>query len=167
MSLWKRISVILLVTFCCVGCDQASKYMASERLQKNRVSSYLNDTVRIGYTENRGAFLGLGKNLPAKTRFLVFTVFTGIFLLGFLLYMVFSKALSLSVLIGLSCMFSGGASNLFDRATNDGAVVDFLNVGVGPVRTGIFNIADMAILFGALLFFVVSARESKQQLIER
>lgn len=64
-------------------------------------------------------------------------------------------------------MFSGGASNLFDRATNDGAVVDFLNVGVGPVRTGIFNIADMAILLGALLFFVVSARESKQQLIER
>jgi signal peptidase II len=29
--------------------------------------------------------------------------------------------------------------------------VDFLNVGLGPVRTGIFNVADMAITAGAAL----------------
>jgi signal peptidase II len=27
-------------------------------------------------------------------------------------------------------------------------VIDFINVGVGPVRTGIFNVADMAIMLG-------------------
>ena len=29
-----------------------------------------------------------------------------------------------------------------------GSVIDFMNVGVGPLRTGIFNVADMAILLG-------------------
>ena len=28
-------------------------------------------------------------------------------------------------------------------------VIDFLNVGIGPVRTGVFNVADMAIMAGA------------------
>jgi signal peptidase II len=30
-------------------------------------------------------------------------------------------------------------------------VIDFLNLGVGPLRTGIFNVADMVIMAGALL----------------
>ena len=49
-------------------------------------------------------------------------------------------------------MFSGGVSNFIDRASNNGAVVDFLNIGIGPIRTGIFNIADVAIMFGFALF---------------
>ena len=30
-------------------------------------------------------------------------------------------------------------------------MVDFLNVGIGPLRTGIFNVADMAIMLGVAL----------------
>jgi signal peptidase II len=37
------------------------------------------------------------------------------------------------------------------------SVVDFLNLGVGPARTGIFNVADLAITIGIVL--VVSARQ--------
>ena len=40
------------------------------------------------------------------------------------------------------------AANWLDRVTL-GSVVDFLNVGVGPVRTGVFNVADVAIMLGA------------------
>ena len=29
-----------------------------------------------------------------------------------------------------------------------GSVIDFLNIGIGPVRTGIFNVADVAIMAG-------------------
>jgi signal peptidase II len=36
----------------------------------------------------------------------------------------------------------------------DGRVTDFLNVGIGSFRTGIFNLADMAILAGALLLIL-------------
>ena len=163
MNIWKRIAVMLLVSVCCIGCDQSSKHIASEHLAKNTTTSYFSDTIRIGYTENKGAFLGMGKDMPEQLRFLVFTVLVGIFLTAFLLYLVLSSPLNMHTLVGLSCMFSGGASNLIDRAVNNGAVVDFLNVGLGPLRTGIFNIADMAILFGVVLFFYGSNRTAKPQ----
>ena len=42
---------------------------------------------------------------------------------------------------------AGGASNWIDRVMH-GSVIDFMNVGIGPFRTGIFNVADMAIMLG-------------------
>ena len=54
---------------------------------------------------------------------------------------------------GLLLFVAGGISNLVDRIAM-GSVIDFLNVGIGPIRTGIFNVADVAILAGiALLLF--------------
>jgi signal peptidase II len=35
-------------------------------------------------------------------------------------------------------------------------VVDFLNVGIGSLRTGVFNVADMAIMAGVALFLLES-----------
>jgi signal peptidase II len=50
--------------------------------------------------------------------------------------------------LGVTLFVAGGASNWIDRVAR-GSVVDFLNVGVGPVRTGVFNVADIAIMLGA------------------
>ena len=153
MNITKRIIVLLLLSISCIGCDQTSKYYASEHLPKNGMTSHFGDTLRIGYTENRGAFLGIGKDLPEKTRFLVFTGLASVFLIGFLFYMLFSQTINLHSLVPLVLIFTGGASNVYDRIVNNGAVIDFLNVGVGnTLRTGIFNIADMAILLGGFLF---------------
>jgi signal peptidase II len=41
--------------------------------------------------------------------------------------------------------------NLIDRIVYKGIVIDFLNFGIGNLRTGILNIADMAITFGIIL----------------
>ncbi|MHB9099271.1 MAG: signal peptidase II, partial [Syntrophales bacterium] len=49
-----------------------------------------------------------------------------------------------------------GIGNLIDRILNDGAVIDFMNIEVGGLRTGIFNIADVVIMLGAgMLVFIV------------
>jgi signal peptidase II len=53
---------------------------------------------------------------------------------------------------------AGGASNWIDRAVR-GSVVDFMNVGIGPVRTGVFNVADVAIMLGAVLIVAGELRE--------
>jgi signal peptidase II len=55
---------------------------------------------------------------------------------------------------------AGGASNWFDRV-NDGRVVDFMNVGVGWLRTGIFNVADVAIMLGAAIFMLGELRRER------
>lgn len=154
VKLVKRMSIILLVTLACVGCDQGTKLLASHYLPKSEVFSYLSDTVRIVYVENTGAFLGMGSALSEEMRFILFIAMAGLLLSGLFVYLAVNSDLNAMAVFGCSLIFSGGASNLYDRITNDGAVIDFLNVGVGMVRTGVFNIADMAIMLGGLLFML-------------
>jgi signal peptidase II len=50
-------------------------------------------------------------------------------------------------------------SNLLDRVAF-GSVVDFINVGLGTVRTVIFNVVDMAIMLGAAIVVLAGLQES-------
>lgn len=55
---------------------------------------------------------------------------------------------------GLTFILAGGAGNLIDRLICNGQVTDFLVLRCGAWHTGVFNIADMAVLFGVLLLMV-------------
>ena len=142
-----------------IGCDRLTKHVASTTLPEGQVHSYLADTIRLVYVENPGGFLGLGADLPVTWRMALFTVITGAILLG-----TAATAARLRLrgwpLVGVSLLVAGGASNWIDRVLR-GSVVDFLNVGVGPLRTGVFNVADMAIMLGAafLVFATMSRHE--------
>ncbi|MEJ0007739.1 MAG: signal peptidase II [Steroidobacteraceae bacterium] len=57
---------------------------------------------------------------------------------------------------GLALFAAGGLGNLIDRITGDGRVTDFLNVGLGPLRTGIFNVADMTLMVGVVVFLIAA-----------
>jgi signal peptidase II len=152
--------IILLITLSCVGCDQATKAVAKQYLAPGTVFSFAGDIFRLQYAENTGAFLSLGASLPEPWRQLAFTVFVGIFLLALSGYLLFNRSLAQVAVVCLSFVFAGGISNLIDRIVYDGRVVDFLNVGIGPLRTGIFNVADMAITFGALFLAFQSYRQN-------
>ena len=64
------------------------------------------------------------------------------------MYLLRMGAIPWGTLVGLSLIVGGGAGNLVDRLLRQGRVGDFIMVGVGTVRTGIFNCADMAVLAG-------------------
>ena len=161
MAKFPKPIVVLLITLTCVGCDQATKLVAKRYLAPNALFSYAGDTFRLQYAENTGAFLSLGAALPDPWRHLVFTVLVGLFLLVLLGYLLFSRSLPTVAVNCLSWIFAGGISNLIDRIAYDGRVIDFLNVGVGPLRTGIFNVADMAITFGAVILAFDSYRQKE------
>ncbi|MGZ8425140.1 MAG: signal peptidase II [Candidatus Binatia bacterium] len=161
MTRLPRTTVIFSITLTCMVCDQATKFIAKRYLRAGDFFSYAGDTFRLQYAENSGAFLGLGSTIPDPWRHLIFTVLVGIFLLALLVYLLRSSELSSFATKCLSFICAGGLSNLIDRIAYDGRVVDFLNVGIGPLRTGIFNIADMAITFGALLMLLESFRSSR------
>jgi len=152
---------IILITLSCIVIDQVSKFVAKQYLDPGDFYSFAGDTLRLQYAENSGAFLGLGATLPEPWRHLIFTVLVGVFLLWLLVYLLRSTELTSLATVCLSLVCAGGLSNLIDRIAYDGRVVDFLNVGIGPLRTGIFNVADMAITFGALLMLGESLRSSK------
>jgi signal peptidase II len=151
---------VFLVLTACIVCDQATKFIAKEYLKPRAPISFAGDLFRLQYAENTGAFLSLGSTLPEHLRQWIFTVLVGVFLFGLLLFLLFSRELSSSHVTYLALVCGGGLSNLIDRVVYDGRVVDFLNVGIGPLRTGIFNVADMAITAGALLLAIDSFRKT-------
>lgn len=158
MPLAKRIGLIVAICLASIGCDQATKSLAVEYLPRGATYSFLNDFLRVGYTENTGAFLGMGSNLAPELRFWIFVVAVGALLLGLAVYILVHARQAIWPLVGLSLLFAGGFSNFIDRVANNGAVVDFLNIGIGPVRTGIFNVADMAIMAGIALLLLAQSR---------
>lgn len=151
MKFTKRLILMLIVLISCVGCDQATKSIAVSHLPAMKTFSYLGDTLRLQLSYNRGAFLSMGHSLPEFFRHLIFTVATCFILLGALIFALSSKSGTFSTILAISLFIAGGVGNLIDRILHDGTVVDFLNVGIGPLRTGIFNIADVAIMGGAVL----------------
>ena len=129
--------------------------MATAALSGAPGRSYAADTIRLEYVENTGGFLSLGANRPPAARTALFTAGTGLMLL-----MLLGAAVRFRwhgwLMIGTGLVLAGGASNWVDRAIR-GSVVDFINVGVGPLRTGIFNLADVAVMLGAVVMLLASS----------
>ncbi|MEO6238607.1 MAG: signal peptidase II [Vicinamibacterales bacterium] len=146
---WRRIAAVALVV-ATVGCDRVSKHFAARGLAGEPRQSFLADMVRLEYAENTGAFLSLGDTWSPAIRTGVFTIGTGL-LLCLMIAAALRYRLTGPARVGLALYVAGGASNLVDRLLR-GSVIDFMNVGVGPLRTGIFNVADVAILLGVAIF---------------
>jgi signal peptidase II len=152
-ALFTRCCVVLLLVAGTVGCDGITKHLAAERLAGLPVKSFFADTVRLSYAENAGGFLSLGDTL-------LFTVATGAFLL-LLVVVAWRSGWQEWRTAALSLFVAGGFSNWVDRLS-DGTVVDFLNVGIGGLRTGVFNVADVAIMVGVALFLYAEFRASRR-----
>jgi signal peptidase II len=149
-----RIIVVSFILFGCIGCDQASKSMARTFLVAGNTESLFHDALRLQLTDNPGAFLSLGASLSQDLRFAFFSAAVAALLAALLMVALFAKRLHPWRIVGVALVAGGGASNLLDRIIGGGRVTDFINVGIGPLRSGIFNVADIAILAGAILMMV-------------
>jgi signal peptidase II len=155
-----RLSLVAGVLLCSVGCDQMAKTLARASLAASPPISLLDDCVRLELAQNRGAFLSLGEGLPDAARYLLFVVLVGGALALTLLFTVRLRAAAPMQLVALSLLTGGGLGNLIDRLLHHGAVVDFVSIGIGPLRTGIFNVADAAITLGVMLLLIPWRRSS-------
>jgi len=149
--------VLLLAIVATVGCDRVTKHVAITTLAEAPARSFLADTFRLEYAENTGAFLGLGAEWPPALQMAVFGIANGLLLLA-LAVAAGRGRWPKRALVGVTFVVAGGVSNLMDRIVH-GVVIDFMNVGIGSLRTGIFNVADVAIMLGALIL-VVEGRSS-------
>lgn len=85
-------------------------------------------------------------------------------MLGLLSFLVLKRNMPLLRFISLVYVLSGGVGNLIDRVSNNGLVTDFINLGIGPIRTGVFNVADIAITFGAIAIFLLAFKRETDEL---
>jgi signal peptidase II len=133
------------------GCDQATKRLAIERLDGVPPISLAGDTVRFELRANTGGFLSLGDGLPRGLQRLVFVGLVPLVLLLVCVLTLRSGALSAQAVAGLGLVAGGGLGNWLDRVGEAGAVTDFVSIGLGGLRTGVFNVADVAIVAGIVL----------------
>jgi signal peptidase II len=141
-----------------VGCDQATKQTAVHHLKGHPRTDVLGSVVQVTYAENQGAFLGLGDRLPEPARVPVLVVLNLAILAGLGLW-AFGRRRSLWVHASATLIIAGGLGNIIDRVLRDGGrVVDFLFIQVGPLHTGIFNVADVALMAGVAGLLLAATR---------
>lgn len=128
-----------------VAADQVSKSWALDRLQDGPIA--LVGSAQFALVFNRGVAFGLGDGVAP---FLV-----GIAVLGVLGFAYSRRdALSPAMIAAVGLVVGGAAGNISDRLfrSTGGAVVDFVDLGWWPV----FNVADAAIVIGAILLAIAS-----------
>jgi signal peptidase II len=158
-----RIGLVAVLLFACVGCDQASKVVVRDQITLGHTQSFLGDTFRLTHVENPGAFLSMGASLPESARALIFQGGVSLLVLGLLWYALFARRVDYWSIVGFALLAASGIGNLIDRFLQEGRVTDFLNLGFGSLRTGIFNIADIVGVIGfAVLILKVRPASATQ-----
>lgn len=154
MTITKRFILIFGILTTCISCDQTTKSVAQSLLSTTEAWSFLGGTIRFQLAHNPGAFLSLGASLPDVWRQALFSVAVVGLLLALLGYALFAKSASAFVVLAFALLVAGGLGNTIDRLIYDGYVIDFINIGIGSLRTGIFNVADIAVTTGMLMLVV-------------
>jgi len=150
----KRVSIAVAAIAAIIALDQWTKSIARARWVLPR--HYLGGNVTLMHTENSGAFLSLGANLPPLARTLIFSGFVTLILVALIVSVVTGNVRRRIDVIASLLIIGGGIGNLIDRIMRDGRVTDFIYLAAGPLHTGIFNVADMAITLGVAWLFVSS-----------
>lgn len=132
-----------------VALDHLTKYIARVELQPGVTISFWRDSIRFTLVSNYDGFLGIFSQTSDIFKHWFMTWGVGFCLLVCIIYLFRHNYIRRELHLPLSLLTGGGLSNLLDRLLHDGGVTDFLSIGVESFRTGIFNLADVFILFGS------------------
>ena len=154
MVIIKKILIIGFAILLLTGCDLTSKRFAKQELKGKNVRSYIGGNLKLFYTENPAGMLGLGEELPEQTRFFIFVILTSVLLLFLYIYIVLKKDIGRWHLVAFVLFLSGGFGNLIDRIIHSGKVTDFIVIEFSSLHTGIFNIADLYVTIGVIIFII-------------
>lgn len=135
-----------------VALDQRTKAWALATLEGQPPVEVIGDWLRWSFATNSGAAFSLGTGNAW-----IFTLFAAAVIIAILA--VAPKVANLWWAVSLGLILGGGAGNFIDRIVREpgvgqGHVVDFIALPNWPV----FNIADMAVVGGALLAVLLSLR---------
>ena len=153
MTAMNRAALAFLI-LAVIALDQWTKTLARTHLSPFP-RTYAGGLLSLLHTENEGAFLSLGATLPHTTRTLIFTGAVSIAVLVALAMLILNRVRGIDAL-AVALIAAGGIGNLIDRISRDGRVTDFLYLAAGPLHTGVFNIADMAITI-AVVWLLLSS----------
>lgn len=127
--------------------DQVTKAFISGT---NESICIINGLLQFNYVQNTGGAFSIGQNN------LLEIIITNVIILGILIHFIIAQIdrMNPQTKFCSSLILAGGISNLLDRIIR-GYVVDFIDV-TPWINFPIFNIADMYIVIGWLLFVILT-----------
>lgn len=157
----RKKQIIITLGIVCVNffIDRLAKVIAASFLAGKEPLILLKRLMIFTYVENTGAFLGLGEGWNIFVKYCALLIVPLLVCAVMIVYLALREQ-SLFRIIAGSCIIGGGAGNLVDRLFNHFSVVDFMNFGIGPVRTGILNAADISVTFGAIALLLYELRRN-------
>lgn len=133
------------------------KRQVDKRIEKEERKEICNGKIIVRKYYNKGAALNFMEKSPKVLR----TVCGGmILMLGIIWYLLLRNKKNPAVLLGISMILGGGASNLYDRITR-GHVVDYFSFRTPWERLNrvVFNISDMFIFLGSILIVIFGSKK--------
>ena len=156
----------VLAAIVAVALDQATKLAAVAWLRGKGQVPVIPEFLNLWFSTNRGGLFGSFGNLDEPWRTLLLVGMPLVFVVGMVLFLARTDEPDRATLFGLSMMLGGAVGNLIDRIFR-GEVVDFLDVYAsnpklasffvarfGTVHWPTFNVADSAIVVGAVLLLI-------------
>ncbi|MCG2461229.1 signal peptidase II [Flavobacteriaceae bacterium F89] len=155
----KKIPVFILILLN-FGCDQVSKGLVREKVAPFDYIEVFNDNLILTNVENTGAMMSVGQGLPPVPKIILLQLLP-VVILSILIYKILHKTqLDRWLAIAFAFVVGGGVGNLIDRIAY-GSVTDFLQIRIGSLKTGIFNMADVSVTVGALFILFIAIRHKK------
>jgi|SRR5919108_5318838 signal peptidase II len=159
MALARKTRIFWPLALAVLLADCTTKELAVEHLSPPHVPhDVLGSAVRLTLAYNPGIALGIDLGAWSRPVIILFVLGT----LGLLLRLyrrVGRRDRTLAAALGLLC--GGAAGNLLDRLQGTRGVVDFIDIGAGPVRFWTFNVADVGVTLGALLVALLAWRRDR------
>jgi signal peptidase II len=130
--------------------DRLTKWAVARTIALHDSVPIIPSFFRLTHVQNRGAAFGIFDQSPAEWKLLMLIAFSVIALVV-VSTMLWKNSHQLSLTgIALALVLGGAMGNLWDRIVS-GRVVDFLDFYVGSYHWPAFNLADSAIVVGAIL----------------
>jgi signal peptidase II len=151
----------LLIALAVLLLDRITKRVVGQTIPLDDVVNIVPGFFRLTHLENTGAAFSLfaDSTSPFRTALLIAFSVAALAVVSVLLWK--DRSVFNAGTLALSLILGGAVGNLWDRLA-DGKVTDFLDFYIGAHHWPPFNIADSAIVIGALLLLVRMLRKDQR-----
>src|SRR6516164_10875771 len=130
--------------------DRLTKAIIAQKIALHDSVDVIPGLFRLTHVQNQGAAFGLFSESPSEFKVAVLILFS-VAALAVVSALLWKNGNAMNTTaIALSLVFGGALGNLWDRVSS-GRVIDFLDVYYGSHHWPAFNVADSAIVVGAVL----------------
>ena len=130
--------------------DRMTKWLIAEKIMLHDSVDVIPGLFRLTHVQNEGAAFGLFSESPSEFKVGMLILFS-VAALAVVSALLWKNGNAMNATaVALSLVFGGALGNLWDRVAA-GRVIDFLDFYLGSHHWPAFNVADSAIVVGALL----------------